>query len=111
MKVRLDHILADLEGEELIERRKTAELDENKQPIVKKVVLTLGKIGANALMTPVKEDTGDEKAAKGELAMRIYNAGETDLSVDDLHKLKDLIGRFYGPLVVTQAWELLEGKE
>lgn len=110
MKIRLDHVLIDLEGEKLIERRKTKEKDESGKPVIKEIELTLGKIGANALMTPVEKDTGDEKAAKGSLAMKIYSAGEIDLSIDELKLLKDNIDRCYGPLVITQARELLEGK-
>lgn len=110
MKIKLNHILVNLEGEELVEQVKTKEKDENNRPITKDVKITLGKICANALMNPVKEDSGEKKAQKGKLAMRLYGLDEADLSIEELALVKDLIGQFYGPLVVTQCWTLLENK-
>jgi len=112
MKVRLDHVLVDMEGEKLIERVKTKEVDNDGEPIIKETIITLGKICANALMTPPKQpDTGEEKVKKGKLAMRIWGLDEAELSIDELKLLKDQIGIAYGPLVVTQAWDLLEDRE
>jgi hypothetical protein len=33
------------------------------------------------------------------------------LDVDDVKLVKDLIGKIYGPRIVKEAWDLLEGKE
>lgn len=111
MKVRLNHVLVDLEGAELVEEVKTKDVNpQTEKPITKKIKITLGKICANALMNPVKEDSGEKKAQKGGLAMRLYGLDEADLSIEELALVKDLIGQFFGPLVVTQCWELLENK-
>ena len=112
MKIRLDHVLVDMEGEELIERVKTKELDDKDQPKFKETPVTLGKICANALMTsPKQPDTGEVKCEKGALAMKLWPLDEVELSIDELKLLKDQIGIAYGPLVVVQAWSLLEGKK
>jgi hypothetical protein len=111
MKVKLDHILADLEGNPLIENVKTKEKDEEGKPVVKQIEVTLGKICANALMMqPKTPDTPEQKCEKGRLAMRIWGLKETELSIEELALLKEHIGIAYGPLVVVQAWDLLEGK-
>lgn len=52
-----------------------------------------------------------EKYRRAELAERIYRAdGEIDLSIDDLKLLKDLIGEKGSPLIVKQAWDILDPK-
>ena len=55
---------------------------------------------------------GKEKYRRGALATRIYGAKEPiALDVDELKLVKDLIGRTYGPRVVKESWDLLEGTE
>jgi hypothetical protein len=111
MKVRLDHVLVDMEGEELVERVKTKEVDDKGQPKFKETPITLGKICANALMTsPKQPDGSDQKYEKGKLAMKLWPLDEAELSIEELALLKECIGIAYGPLVIVQAWDLLEGK-
>lgn len=110
MKVKLDHVLKDMEGESLKEKKNTGKKDKDGKPETELRDLTLGRICANALMTPIEKDTGDEKAQKGNLAMRIWGKEETELSIEELGLIKDMVGKFYGPLFVCQAWKLLEGE-
>lgn len=77
-------------------------------------VLTLGRAAAVALMLQSPEDSalpGDEKAKRGHLATLVYPAKPMDLSVDDIALIKKLIGRAYGPIVVTRAYPLLDQKK
>ena len=58
------------------------------------------------------EIDGNKKFDRFHLASKIYNANgiiELD-SKEEITPLKDLIGSRYGPLIVGQAWDALEGK-
>lgn len=52
---------------------------------------------------------GKERFERYQLAKKIHEAsGEVELDIDDVAKIKTLIGTTYGTLVVGPAWELLE---
>lgn len=58
-----------------------------------------------------RDITPETKCKRWLLATRIYaNPEKIDLTVEELAELKKLIGKAYGPLVVGQTWEILEGK-
>lgn len=79
----------------------------------KKVALTLGMVAAGALYGsyPDEKDlSGDEKARRGNLALKIAQGGDQQLSVEDTALLKKLIAKAYGPLIVARAWTLLDPK-
>ena len=77
--------------------------------------LTLKSVSVEALLATFSDEQsllGEEKAKRYVLATRIYaNSEELDLTVEEIAKIKQLIGKGYGPLVVGQAWEILEGRE
>lgn len=70
--------------------------------------VTLKTVCTNALMATKPKDSGAEKLRKFKLAMDIQGNGETDLKAEDIALMKDLIGEFFGPLVVGRSYELLE---
>jgi len=75
-------------------------------------VQTFAIISCQALLG-VAENTnpsGDDKVMRYNLALRLHNNDITDLNLDELKLLKDLIGQAFTPLIVGQAWELLEPK-
>ena len=75
--------------------------------------LTLKSISVEALLATFDDErslSGEEKAKRYLLATRIYANDELDLTVEEVAKIKQLIGKGYGALVVGQAWEMLEGK-
>lgn len=74
--------------------------------------LTLKKVCVDSLLLNTQDDTsGDEKAERYMLAMKIHEAKkEVDLESKDIVIIKELIGKNYGPLVVGQAHLMLEGK-
>ena len=77
--------------------------------------LTLKTVSVESLLATFDDERsllGEEKAKRYVLATRIYaNPEELDLTVEEISKIKQLIGKGYGPLVVGQAWEILEGKK
>ena len=77
--------------------------------------LTLKTVSVEALLATFSDEqslSGEEKAKRYLLATRIYaNPEDIDLTVEEISKIKQLIGKGYGPLVVGQAWEILEGRE
>jgi hypothetical protein len=73
--------------------------------------LDLATIATNALLTPQATDQNmppDEKIKRFRLAQRITNGGAVDIPLEDIVLLKDIIGKFYPPLVVGRAFELFD---
>jgi len=69
-------------------------------------------VALDALSDDDRKLDGKEKYRRGALASRIYGCKEpVMLDVDDVKLVKDLIGKIYGPRIVKEAWDLLEGKE
>ena len=53
---------------------------------------------------------GQDKITRYQLAQKIYSAtAEVDITVEEAALIKQLIGRFFGPLVVAQTWALIDG--
>lgn len=78
---------------------------ESKEPFI------LKDAALAALLAPEEKQTGEVKAKQWVLATRIYaNPEDIDLTVEEISKIKELIGKGYGPLIVGQAWEMLENK-
>ena len=77
--------------------------------------LTLKIISVEALLATFSDEqslSGEEKAKRYVLATRIYaNPEELDLTIEEIAKIKQLIGKGYGPLIVGQAWDMLEGNK
>jgi hypothetical protein len=74
---------------------------------------TLKEVAVNILLTLLDDERnlpGEEKAKRSLLATRIYaNPENIDLTVEELALIKKLIGKAYTPLIVGQAWQMLEG--
>lgn len=52
--------------------------------------------------------TGTEKFLRGQLAQKIHVGGDIELSIEELTKIKDLVGKYGTPLVVLQIFNLIE---
>ena len=74
--------------------------------------LTLKSISVEALLATFSDEqslSGEEKVKRYLLATRIYADSEgLDLTVEEIAKIKQLIGKGYGPLIVGQTWEMLD---
>lgn len=55
--------------------------------------------------------TGEEKLARWLLATKLkVTSKEVELTVEEIAKIKKLVGKAFGPLVVGQVWATLEGE-
>lgn len=99
MKIDLNHVFATLDGE----------------PVLKKgnKPFTLKEACVQALTSMVDERaSGEEKVRRAVLAEQIYKSnGQVDFPVEDVALIKKLIGISGSPLVVKQAWDVLDPKE
>lgn len=76
--------------------------------------LTLRMASRNALRAnfPDERDiSGDEKYRREELGQGLVGAGDIKLKAEDIALLKKLIAKLYNPVVVYQAWNILDPKE
>ena len=74
---------------------------------------TLAVAARNALYAQYEDEknlSGDEKYKRAELARLISAPGDVKLKPEDAALLKKLFGKAYGPLVVYQAWRILDGE-
>lgn len=66
----------------------------------------------NSLLAPLqqgKNETGVEKVKKYELAKRVYDNDEVELSAEEVSLIKERLAEVYPPLVVGQCFKILEG--
>ena len=72
--------------------------------------MSLGDICVEALLAVDMKETldGAEKVKRYNLASEIYKNKE-GLSAEEIVLLKGLIGKYYAPLVVGQAFPILDG--
>ena len=81
----------------------------------KKVDSVLNNICTDALLTSVPTpqnapvETGRDKFKKFNLAKKIHNGGEVELTAEEVSLIKDQVGLCYNSLMVGLAWDLLEG--
>lgn len=86
------------------ERGAIVDLTEAGRPI------TLAVVAYSALLRPDDKATDSEKMNRYKLAFQIAQAtGVVELSIEDAATIKKLVGQNPSPLVVGQAFEMLEG--
>ncbi len=99
MKVNFDKQLVSLDGEVI--------LDTKGNPAV------LRGVAIDALLAVFGDEqnlAGEEKLKRYIVAEKVYKH-EDDLTVEELALLKKLIGKAYNPLIVGQAWKIIEEGE
>jgi len=74
------------------------------------VPMTLGSVAVNALLLnfPNDQTPVDEKVWRWKLALKIHGGSEVTIGLEDAALIKKMIGTAYGPLVVGQAFAMLE---
>ncbi|MCD6262343.1 MAG: hypothetical protein J7J52_04905 [Deltaproteobacteria bacterium] len=74
--------------------------------------VTLKDVSVNALLAQQERETLDakEKLARYELALKVNKGGDVEVTVEEIAKIKDCVGKVYPTLVVGQVFHLLEGK-
>ena len=76
-----------------------------------KLELTLKDVCINAILQPGKDDTGKQKAEAYELFVKIRVCPkEIELTSEEIVQIKKKIGLIYMPLILGQAWNMLEKK-
>lgn len=73
---------------------------------------TLGLISVNALLAAFADEQalpGTDKVRRYELARKVRKGGVVEVTAEDAALIKQLIGKAYAPLVVGQAWGMLDG--
>jgi len=108
MKIKLNQALLKMDGEKMFKE----ELKDNKM-VETKNEFQLKDACVNSLMANVEKEEidGVEKMKRYLLATKIQKANELDLKSEEITKLKEIIGKAYGVMIVGQAYEMLEGKK
>ena len=97
MKIKLNQAIKDPKGEDM----KYVDSTET---------LTLKAVIQDALLFPKEKEDGKEQYVRYDLFKQINEAkNEIELSTDDISSIKKLIGEIKPPLIMGQAWEMLEG--
>ena len=104
MKINFNQNLVNLEGEGL--------KDQQGKAVTLKLIAVealLGQMGANG---QPENPPADEKMARYIIAKKITKAGsgETELAIEEAAKIKELIGRTFGTIVVGQISDMLDKK-
>lgn len=73
--------------------------------------LSLKLVCQNALLGVYQNDdaNGEEKSQRWLLAMRLEVTPVTEVTPEEVTRMKKLIGLAYGPLVVGQSYKMLNG--
>lgn len=112
MLINFAQVLFNYDGGELV----TSE--ELKCPHCKEVItqegeiITLARVVRRALNDPkLNESTSaEDKVERAVLTCRLVQHEELDIESEDIALIKSLVGKLYLPVVVMQAFALLEGK-
>jgi hypothetical protein len=86
------------------------------QPFVaqdgKPITMTLATVAETALLASYQDEqnlSGEDKVKRFVLATKIHGAAkDLPLTSDEVSLVKKLIGKSYNPLIVGQAWRLLD---
>jgi hypothetical protein len=76
-----------------------------------KTPVTLGDVAATALLNSYPDErdiTGDEKVKRFDLAVLAKGGKPVDLTAENVAKIKQLIAKSYGPLIVGRAYAILD---
>ena len=72
---------------------------------------TLATASINAVMNPEEKLSGEDSVKRLDLATAIYAATKPlELTSEQVSLIKAQIAKVYGPLIVGQAWKMLEGQ-
>lgn len=74
--------------------------------------VTLGEVCVEALLSTDKENpiSGTDKLERYNLALEIHTGKKETLSAEEIVLLKDLLGKLYTPIIVGQAFPMLDSE-
>jgi hypothetical protein len=115
MQVLKNAQIVDMDGQVVREQVPTGEKNLMGQPVMKDGnVMTVGSVAINALLLSYEDEartiTGDEKVTRMHLALKIKRDQDPiNMTAEEISLVKKLVGKAYGPMIVGQVWDLLEG--
>jgi len=99
MKIKLDQKIMSVDGIKALSNQET------------KCDMTLKDVCINSILQPEKDDTGIQKMEAYELFVKLRNCQtEIELTAEEIAQIKKKIGLIYMPLILGQAFNMLEGK-
>lgn len=75
-------------------------------------LITLGKVVANSLVSPLEDDKGaghDKVLERWKLAMKLHGGGEHDLTASQAAEIQKRIAKTHTTIVAAQVIEALNG--
>lgn len=99
MKIVITHAMKDVTGEDI------------KKPDGN--ILTLKDVIITSVLSPVQGDDEKVKFDKYEIYKKVkddHPEGDVELTVEEIALIKKCIGQWQPPLILGQAFEMLEGK-
>lgn len=111
MKIKVTQVLKELEGGTMVTGGNPC--PQCGQPLGERKSLTLRLACTRALSSIYRDEqgvSGEKKFERGVLAMKIYNEDTVDLEAEETVVVKELVAKLYGPIVILQVHNLLEGK-
>ena len=86
------------------------DVSEGKAGAFKQVPATLKLVSMEALMGQYPNDTpsAEEKLRRYSLAKKIHSSPEVHLAAEDISKIKELINKAWGTMIVGIAFELID---
>lgn len=100
MKINVLVKLHDIDGKDII-------------PVKGASAMTLKDVIFNSILAPVQEDDEKKKYEKYEIFKKVKEVGKdgiVDLKAEEITTVKKSIGKVQPPLVMGQAFDILEGK-
>ncbi len=106
MKIDFTTVITDFDGKVLNNEIK----DEAGKVVKEGEDLDLGYFAVLALSATYEDEeiTGVDKCVRGALAQDIYKNKEAEVSAKDITLMMDLIGKSFGPLVVSKCYAILD---
>jgi len=99
-KIDFGFVFVDADGKSLLD-----EGDKEKRPLTLKKIAVLSLVN----MRMAEKISGSEKYERYKLFKKIdRHDGVVEISEEERAMLRSLIGDFYGPLVMGQAWDILD---
>lgn len=96
MRIKLDEVLKDVDG------KTPLKIQDGK-------TITLKDICIQAILTPDEKETPESKYKDYLIYVKLMSE-EDDFTIEDIARLKEKIGKIYAPLILGQAWDILENK-
>ena len=115
MKIDFNTVLKDFDDKHILHDKKVDPETGLELPNQKDRAVTLGDVSVNALQAQFKDEVNEieppEKMDRFLIAKNIREKRVLDMRVEDIAKVKKLVGKMYGPLIMGRAYEILDPED